>query len=270
MDLKQFGGRWLRRRVWLNVLLGCLLVSQACANDAEQQLNEIQSDLDRGRLSLPTGRNAMEKIDLYRQRWPADLRIVPFAYRWSAGQLAAAEHAYLYADYGRLQQLLEQLWWLTPEAPGLEAFQSRVDQDPRVAWPAVTDTPEQTVKALALDAYQPLAARISNVDPKAADRNVEILATQELDAERLQQRDKTLEETLQPFCKALIEHQADVRIETASRDDYSWLTVRLTLCARRFDPNFRVRHHYVQQTGTPRLQLYIPRPQAGSIFADGE
>lgn len=248
----------------------CVLASPLYAGDAGQQLDAIQADLDGGRLSLPVGRNAMEKIDLFRQQWPADLRIVPFAYRWSAGQLAAAEHAYLYADYGRLQQLLDQLWWLTPEAPGLEALQNRVDQDSRVIWPAATDPAKQTVKALALDAYQPLAARISSTDPKAADRNVEILATHELDAARVMDRDKTLEESLRPFCKALIEHQADVRVEAASRDDYSWLTVRLTLCARRLDPNFRMRHHFVQQAGTPRLQLYLPRPQAGSIFADGE
>ena len=257
-------------RIGMQILvwcIACLLAFPGRADVPASALEAIQADLDQGRLSLPAGRNAMEKIDQYRQQWPTDLSIVPLAYRWADAQLRAAEHAYLYADYPRLQQILEELWWLTPEAPGLDQLQARVDADPRVQLPQQpTAAGPAVVKALDVDEYQPLSTRIARAEPHNRDNTIEILASQDLDAELVGERDKAVEELLLPFCKALIEHRADVRIEAEDRVDYSWLTVRLTLCVRRLDNTFRIRHHYRQRDGAPRLQLYIPRPAAGTIY----
>jgi len=70
------------------------------------------------------------------------------------------------------------------------------------------------------------------------------LASYPVSAEQISSRDRDIADTLQPVCKAILDNDASVVVHTLDKADYRWLTVRLTLCLRRLDKSFRLRHSY--------------------------
>ena len=65
---------------------------------------------------------------------------------------------------------------------------------------------------------------------------------------------------LVPICQEILDNEASVVLHTQSKADYRWLTVRLTLCVRRLDKGFRLRHSYQQvQTNQPSISLHPGR-----------
>lgn len=77
-----------------------------------------------------------------------------------------------------------------------------------------------------------------------AEESSEPIATYAISAEQIRQRDRNIANTLQPICKAIVDNDASVVVHTENKSDYRWLTVRLTLCLRQTDGNFRLRHSY--------------------------
>jgi colicin import membrane protein len=66
--------------------------------------------------------------------------------------------------------------------------------------------------------------------------------------------------TLVPICQEILDNQASVVLHTMSKADYRWLTVRLTLCVRRLDKGYRLRHSYQQATNDqPSISLHPGR-----------
>jgi colicin import membrane protein len=65
---------------------------------------------------------------------------------------------------------------------------------------------------------------------------------------------------LQPICQEIIDNEASVVLHTRTTQDYRWLTVRLTLCVRRIDKNFRLRHSHQQVAEqAPSISLHPGR-----------
>jgi hypothetical protein len=257
-----------RFRVMQLLLVGLLSLIPflpCLATDAAQQLQAIGLDLQQGRLSLPAGRNAMEKIDAYRERFPADNRIVPLAYQWSASMLTAAEQAFHSADYSTAAILLEQIQALVPLTPGLDALQQRFDNNPlshiltEPTAAGVDNSP--MLDTLIVDDFRPFPERIHDELRDPDEPQLVSLADFALDEEKVAARDKGIRVELAPVCQQVIDNNASVQILTEDRVDYGWLTVRLTLCVRRIDPDFRLRLRYLQHDGAPFVRLLPARAE---------
>lgn len=95
----------------------------------------------------------------------------------------------------------------------------------------------------------------------AAEESSPAIARYDLAADLIDRRDRAISATLEPVCSDIIAKDASVVIHTDSVDDYRWLTVRLTLCLRRQDKDFRLRHsHQADQAGAgPFVTLHPPR-----------
>jgi hypothetical protein len=258
-----------RFRVLPLLLLVNLIPFLSClAADAGQQLQAIGLDLQQGRLSLPVGRNAMEKIDAFRQQFPADNRIVPLAYQWSASMLAAAEQAFHSADYSSAAILLEQIQALVPLTPGLDELQRRFDHDPLSHIPTeptaagVDNSRMPMLDTVVVDDFRPFPERIHDELRDPDEQRLVSLADFALDEEKVAARDNSIRVELAPVCQQVIDNNASVQILTEDRVDYGWLTVRLTLCVRRIDPNFRLRHGYLQHDGAPLVRLVPARTES--------
>ncbi len=71
---------------------------------------------------------------------------------------------------------------------------------------------------------------------------------------------KGIRSALSPICKEIIDNDASVVLNTRSKQDYRWLTVRLTLCVRRIDKGFRLRHsHNEVADDSPSISLHPGR-----------
>ncbi len=63
-----------------------------------------------------------------------------------------------------------------------------------------------------------------------------------------------------PICQEILDNEASIVLHTRSLEDYRWLTVRLTLCVRRLDKGFRLRHsHQLVAENEPSVSLHPGR-----------
>lgn len=92
----------------------------------------------------------------------------------------------------------------------------------------------------------------------------EPIATYPLPKEIIANRDRALiKQKLIPICKAIVDNDASIVLHMESKSDYRWLAVRLTLCTRRIDSGFRLRHSFDEETSTePSISLHPPRNSA--------
>ena len=89
------------------------------------------------------------------------------------------------------------------------------------------------------------------------------IASYPLPQDKISNRDRGISEDLVPICKAIIENEASIVLHAESKGDYRWLTVRLTLCTRRLDPSFRLRHSFDDNTtNEPFMTLHPARNTA--------
>lgn len=264
------GRRYLLVSLWL-LLLVCWC-GPCVATTPDQQLAAIEADLQGGRLSLPVGANAMEKIEAFRQQWPLDWRVLPLAYRWSERRLQQAWKHFGRKEYVAAAQALEQIWWLVPLTPGLEVLQDEMNASPEVLL-ALNSVPTgagptESEEDFMVENYRPLSEVIHNQFRNPYEENAPPLARFELPAELVGGRDKAVDEALLPLCQAVVDNRASVVVHTEDRVDYSWLTVRLTLCVRRIDGHFRLRHSYRQHDGAPVITLHPGRDDSLKLAPD--
>lgn len=111
--------------------------------------------------------------------------------------------------------------------------------------PVVAKKPEET----ALENWQAIVEKSAPI------------ASYPLPAAMIENKDAEIVNTLEPICQAIVKNDASVVIHTVEQSDYRWLTVRLTLCLRRIDKDFRLRHSYqvAEQDGKPSISLHPPR-----------
>ncbi|MEH6345173.1 MAG: hypothetical protein V7785_08815 [Bermanella sp.] len=71
---------------------------------------------------------------------------------------------------------------------------------------------------------------------------------------------REIRSALMPVCQEILDNDASVILHTRNTRDYRWLTVRLTLCVRRLDKSFRLRHSFQQVAeGEPSISLHPGR-----------
>lgn len=89
------------------------------------------------------------------------------------------------------------------------------------------------------------------------------IASYPLPQDKISNRDRGISQDLVPICKAIIDNDASIVLHAASKGDYRWLTVRLTLCTRRLDPAFRLRHSFDDSADSdPLISLHPNRSTA--------
>jgi len=89
------------------------------------------------------------------------------------------------------------------------------------------------------------------------------IATFPLPQDKISNRDRKISGDLTEVCKAIIDNDASVVLHTANKGDYRWMTVRLTLCTRRIDRGFRLRHSFsANSSDEPYLTLHPARSSA--------
>lgn len=70
---------------------------------------------------------------------------------------------------------------------------------------------------------------------------------------------KDIRNALGPICQEILDNEASVVLHTKTPQDYRWLTVRLTLCVRRIDKSFRLRHSNQLADAEPTISLHPGR-----------
>lgn len=89
------------------------------------------------------------------------------------------------------------------------------------------------------------------------------IASYPLPQDKISNRNREISQDLIPICKAIIDNDASIVLHTESKSDYRWLTVRLTLCTRRLDSSFRLRHSFKQEASSePFMTLHPARSTA--------
>jgi colicin import membrane protein len=89
------------------------------------------------------------------------------------------------------------------------------------------------------------------------------IASYPLPQDKISNRDRGISQDLVPICKAILNEDASIVLHTDSKGDYRWLTVRLTLCIRRLDPSFRLRHSFDNEmTSESFITLHPARSNA--------
>lgn len=86
------------------------------------------------------------------------------------------------------------------------------------------------------------------------------IASFDLDQEMIDDRaTKDIRGALGPICQEILDNEASVVLHTKTPQDYRWLTVRLTLCVRRLDKSFRLRHSNQLADSEPTISLHPGR-----------
>lgn len=138
--------------------------------------------------------------------------------------------------------------------------------------------------AVKVAAVKPVTTKVVAVSPAAntgpdpdiaarweeASEDSASLATYPVSSELLSNRDRDIVESLQPVCQAILDNDASVVVHTQDKADYRWLTVRLTLCLRRLDKTFRLRHSYAEITDDAPFVSLHPSRQVSLIRKVGD
>jgi len=105
-----------------------------------------------------------------------------------------------------------------------------------------------------------LAARAIN----EAKETSKPIAAFDLNQELIDDRQtRQIRASLEPICQEIVNNDASVVLHTQNTSDYRWLTVRLTLCVRRIDKGFRLRHSHQQVSeAEPSISLHPGRDEA--------
>ena len=113
-------------------------------------------------------------------------------------------------------------------------------------------------KLAALEAKRMKAAKIAAQSIEVESKSI---ADFNLDQNLIDNREtREIRSALSPICKEIIDNEASVVLNTRNKQDYRWLTVRLTLCVRRIDKGFRLRHsHKEVAEGQPSISLHPGR-----------
>lgn len=112
-------------------------------------------------------------------------------------------------------------------------------------------------KLAALEAQRKKAAQAA----KKVEETSKSIAAFDLDQGLIDNREtRQIRAALQPICQEILDNEASIVLHTRTVQDYRWLTVRLTLCVRRIDKSFRLRHsHQLISDGEPSVSLHPGR-----------
>lgn len=160
-------------------------------------------------------------------------------------------------DNAKKQKLSQQLAAAEAEKSRLEALAAK----------KIAKSKEQKVVITPVKKVERKVAPINEGDESPIGKGEETspaLATYPLPPEMISSRDRSgIKDKLTPICKAIIDDEASIVLHAESKSDYRWLAVRLTLCTRRLDSGFRLRHSFQEEAGSePFISLHPGRNSA--------
>jgi colicin import membrane protein len=160
----------------------------------------------------------------------------------TAKKLAAAKAAKAKADKLAAQQRREA------EAKERRLAQLRKEEEAKR---------KAAAKLAALEAQRKKAAQNARI----AAETTKSIAEFDLDQGLIDNREtREIRSALKPICQEILDNEASIVLHTRTVQDYRWLTVRLTLCVRRLDKSFRLRHsHKIIADGEPSVSLHPGR-----------
>jgi len=148
------------------------------------------------------------------------------------------------ADAAKKQELNRQLAAAEAEKARLEALAKKSK-----ASPVVKTAPK-------------VAAGTAVITTEAKETSAPI-ASYPLAQDKIANRNRDISVDLEPICKAILDNDASIVLHTGTKADYRWLTVRLTLCTRRLDSGFRLRHSFQAEANEgPFMTLHPARNTA--------
>ena len=112
------------------------------------------------------------------------------------------------------------------------------------------------------------SSSVAKIAPKAiittgAKETSAPIASYPLAQDKIANRNRDISVDLEPICKAILDNDASIVLHTGTKADYRWLTVRLTLCTRRLDSSFRLRHSFQAEANEgPFMTLHPARNTA--------
>lgn len=328
----------LLKSAFAAVLALTLSTLVSAETDPDALLSQIDADISAKRLSNPPGKNAMEKIFLFKSIAPYDQRITSRVDKVGAFYVDLAEKAIAKKQYSKAQSYLDKSWMLSYLTPGLDAIQDQLDSAYSGGGKAVAKAAPKPkpVKKAAPAKPKPAPKKVAKVEKKedkaakakalAAKKAAEAKRKQQLAAKKAAQekareaklaeerrlaqqrreaekkaqaaaklaklkaqRERALEirnkqesteaiasfdlsqtmiddratrdirDALGPICQEILDNEASVVLHTKTPQDYRWLTVRLTLCVRRLDKSFRLRHSNKLADSEPAISLHPGR-----------
>ncbi|WP_296981252.1 MULTISPECIES: hypothetical protein [unclassified Thalassolituus] len=216
-------------------------------------LEEAQAKLDnvfkgKPQLAASIENTAPDKAELERQRQLAQAAAKEKA-RAEAEQKRKAEEEKRLAAQAKKQAAEEQQRRQQEERQRRAAAEKaeKAAQAQRLAAakstvkkPAATQPVASKAVAAAVSAD---AAEVAELWNEAKEDSAPI-ASYPVEDKLLADRNRDIVDSLEPVCKAILDNDASVVIHTGNKADYRWLTVRLTLCLRRMDTTFRLRHSF--------------------------
>ncbi|MBE0482693.1 MAG: hypothetical protein IBX52_04245 [Bacterioplanes sp.] len=144
-----------------------------------------------------------------------------------------------------------------------EAEAQRQAEAARVAQQASQQAPKAVVAPVSASNVVTASSATAStivVDWDEVRETSEPIASYPISFVKLNNRDRGLTDDMINICRAIIDEDASVVIHTPDANDYRWLTVRLTLCLRRLDDSFRLRHsHQASNSGEAFLTLHPAR-----------
>lgn len=184
---------------------------------------------------------------------------------------AAQERARLDAE--RQKRLAEARQQAEQEQKAADAQRRRQQEEERLRRIAQQEAEAQrqaeaarVVQQASRQAAAPVVAVVSAPEPTTAidwddvRETSKPTATYPVSYVKLNNRDRALTDDMVDVCRAIVDEDASVVIHTPDTADYRWLTVRLTLCLRRLDSSFRLRHsHQASSGGEAFLTLHPTR-----------
>lgn len=116
---------------------------------------------------------------------------------------------------------------------------------------------QAAAKLAALEAQRKKAAK----EVEAAEETSKPIAEFNLNQDLIDSRKiRDVRTNLEPICQEILDNEASIVLHTRTVQDYRWLTVRLTLCVRRLDKSFRLRHsNQLISEGAPSVTLHPSR-----------
>lgn len=160
-------------------------------------------------------------------------------------------------DKSQKDKLAKQLAAAEAEKARLEALAAK-----KTAQASVAKTPKKVAKVETKSSPAPIKLGKATPIGKGVETS-SALASYPLPQDKISNRDRAISQDLVPICKAIIDNDASIVLHTESKSDYRWLTVRLTLCTRRLDSSFRLRHSFkADDSSEPFMTLHPARSTA--------
>jgi len=166
------------------------------------------------------------------------------------------------------------------EAAAKKAAAERAAREKAASSPVLASPVDIDDIALDIPAPKPKPKPVAKPKPKPSNTAVakstrlwagakedsEAFATYKVPMDSLGSKNRNIAEQMQDICQVMVDRDASVVVHTESKSDYRWLAVRLTLCARRIDRGYRLRHSYQEIAPGSQAMVTLHPPRDSSLI----